>query len=183
MAIDSSNSLQSGLPHSRSDPKRLNSNNLTIDTAEPGYQLVEMPKQPPKPSTNQNQLLPSTSAPQPIGMYAEINDPGLASLRQQTSDSQLPQPRSDSRTQSHSDHSRSEPRSSPIEPHTTGSTNSDEDSKPGVALYAQVDMEMKRASRKQKQQNNGSSVYREEIVIGGRQQQHHPANEAEDSWV
>ena len=147
------------------------------DTIEPGYQLI-----PSKPATNQN---PPPISMQPFGMYAEINAPEITSLRKPSET--LP-PRSDSQTQSHSDsQTRSEPhsdsRSSPIDMPTTCSSghdgNSDDDnSKPGTALYAQVNMEQKRASRKQKEQIN---KYKEEVFIGGRQ--HEPPSQTEDSWV
>ncbi len=157
-------------------PRSLPTTMVIEDTIEPGYQVINIPK----PTTNQN---PPPISIQPIGMYAEINAPEITSLRRPSET--LPPARSDSQTQSHSDsQTRSEPRSSPIDQHTTGSSgghdhdgNSDDDtSKPVV--YAQVDMEMKRASRKQKEQIN---KYKEEILIGG--QQHEPPSQTEDSWV
>ena len=149
---------------------------ILADAQEPGYQMIDIGKQKAEPPKNQNPP-PTIPSIQPIGMYAEIPNPSM--LR--ASDA-LP-PRSDSQTQSHSDsQTRSEPRSSPTEQQGLGSSlpdiTSDDETNPGLAVYAQVDMEKKRASRKQKQQQN---QYREEIFIG----QSHPKQQTiqDDSWV
>ena len=137
------------------------------DPIEPSYQTVNVSKQH---LTNQNR--PPISI-QPIGMYAEI---GMDAQQQYRPSEPLPS-RPDSRSQSDSQ-TRSEPRSSPVDHNTQD--GSEDESAAGLAVYAQVDMEKKRASRKQKQQQD---LYREEVFIGGQQRPHPPQSQPEDSWV
>ena len=135
------------------------------DPIEPSYQTVEVSKQH---LTNQNR--PPVSI-QPIGMYAEIGVPPDTQQRR-PSEPLPPQPdQSDSQT-------RSEPRSSPVDHNTQDGSEDESNPASGLAVYAQVDMGKKRASRKQKQQQDR---YREEVFIGGQQRPHPP--QPDDSWV
>lgn len=115
----------------------------------------------------------------PVSMYAEINDPELQLVRKQ-SDHSLP-PRSDSQAHSHTgSQPQSEPRSSPIDQHTTGSItpheglSSDEQTEPGNAMYAQIDYGKKRESRRRKEQEQKHQPPLSQTMINP---------EAIDSWV
>lgn len=143
------------------------------DANDPGYHMIETSTQHSTSVTNRSHDPPVSI--QPISMYAEINDPELELIRKNTENNP---PRSNSQAHSHSDSQpHSEPRSSPIDVHTTLSYSthdggSSDEEAGGTALYAQVDMEKKRASRRKKEQMK----YREEIVIG-------QPEEVIDSWV
>ncbi|XP_019848879.1 PREDICTED: armadillo repeat protein deleted in velo-cardio-facial syndrome homolog isoform X2 [Amphimedon queenslandica] len=146
------------------------------DLIDPTYNIIPNPKDPPT-ATPPSDGLPTTvppSNPGPISMYAEINDPSIEQVRKKSLE--RPQSRSDSRAHSRTgSQPHSEPRSSPIDPRSTTpheGLSSDEQGEPGNAMYAQVDYNKKRESRKRREEK-----YKQE------EQEKVLNNGAIDSWV